>query len=84
MCRGVYAGVFLPTKKIDKVAVAQSELQHQKKLSKFTEAVFANRVKGVSGSDLTMQYEALTEKNSARACTFAALEGRSLICAATG
>ncbi|KAG8458914.1 hypothetical protein KFE25_004248 [Diacronema lutheri] len=56
--------VFLPTKKIDKLQHAHNEAQHTKKLSKFTEAVFANRVKGASGGggDLALQYEALAEK----------------------
>lgn len=64
---GALSGVFLATKKIDKLQYAKNEVQHTKKLSKFTEAVFANRVKGAAGgSDLTLQYEVLTEKNSAR------------------
>mmetsp|Transcript_34614 Transcript_34614/g.79936 ORF Transcript_34614/g.79936 Transcript_34614/m.79936 type:complete len:100 (+) Transcript_34614:3-302(+) len=57
--------VFIPAKKIDKLQYALGEAKTIKKLSKFTEAVFANRVKSVSGGggDLIMgDYQELGEK----------------------
>lgn len=62
------AGVFIPVKKEGKVEQAQKMSTSIKKQYKFTEAVFANRVKGISGqsNDLQMKYAELTAKTSKR------------------